>query len=69
MKIQRYWVRILVGFSLILILCIGGEYTYHYPAKFSNGLTIGLIFSLLYFIYETMTCFLEKFFGNKLSLK
>ena len=69
MKIQKYWVRVLVGFGLIFILCVGGEYAYYSPAKFSNGLTIWAIFSLMYFVYETAISLLEKYVGDKLSLR
>lgn len=67
MNIQKYWIRILVGFGLIFLLCLVGEYTYHSPAKFSNGLTIGIIFSLMYFIYETSISLISKFWVIKLS--
>lgn len=51
--------RIPVGMALLFLMCVISEFTYHSPLNLSLGLTVGAVFSLSYFGYETLILFLK----------
>ncbi len=46
--------RIPAGMTLLFLMCVMSEFTYHSPSNLSLGLTVGAAFSLSYFGYEML---------------
>ncbi len=44
--------RIPLGMTLLFLICVASESTYHSPVNLSLGLTVGSVFSLYYLAYE-----------------